>query len=177
MTIEHPHRETKEITSIKIYIDGICPQGFWEGGAAFVRQDFVGNKMVAERELSVHIDDTSMREIELTALRNAIIDIPSKTPTLITSDDGYLTGAVNKYWDTWVANGMKNAKGKPIKYKEHWEEIHGLLKGKDIKLQWVGGGNIHPLKPRVDALAQRAFMGTTVDRDVFKNRNQIVGEV
>lgn len=161
------------IKSIQFYIDGKCPSGIFGGGIAFIRQDFDRDRLETEQDYSSHLPATSTMGVELSALIAALKVIPANTPTTITTDCGYLTDGLNKYWDTWVEKGMKNAKGQPIAHKELWEEIHELLQGKDVEVVWVGGEDIHPLKDRVDNLAREALAGTNVDNLVSDFSNLI----
>jgi ribonuclease HI len=167
MTTEHPKQDAKEIKTIQIYIDGNNTPLFWDAGGAFILQEYIGGNLIRETERSIHVEHATNIRAELCICSLALRECPKGTPTIIQTDLKHLSDGVNSYLEGWVAKGMLNSSGKPVKNANEWLEISELLAGRDVKVEWVKGAAGEPLKVRTDKLAMDASGGLCVDRVTF----------
>lgn len=167
MTTEYLKHDAKEIKTIQIYIDGNNTPLFWDAGGAFILQEYLGGNLIRERERSIHFEQATNIRAELCVFSLALHECPKETPTTIQTDLKHLSDGVNSQLEGWVAKGMLNSSGKPVKNANEWLEISELLVGRDVKVEWVKGAAGDPLKLRTDKLAMDASGGICVDRVTF----------
>jgi ribonuclease HI len=79
----------------------------------------------------------------------------------VRTDSQYLKDGITKWIVNWKANGwvhkVKGMQGKqPIKNRDLWEELDGLVQGHDVTWEWVRGHSTDGENIRCDLLANIA---------------------
>lgn len=115
---------------IKIFTDGAAkgnpgPGGY---GAVFL----LGDKVL---EMGARKDLTTNNEMELTAVVEALKNLPDETEEVeIYSDSSYVIEGATSWIFGWVKNGWKTKTGSDVFHREVWEELFKLLQ--KVKVNW-----------------------------------------
>lgn len=110
-----------------IYTDGACSQNPGYGGWAYVYNTDDGLKTKAGND-----KHTTNNRMELTAVLNALCDIPSigrkKDEFRIFSDSAYVVNSINNSWlPRWKMQGWVTRDGADIKNRDLWEKVYNQL--------------------------------------------------
>ena len=139
----------KELKKVTIYTDGACSGNPGVGGWGAVL--FYGN---VKKEISGFDPSTTNNKMELTAAIEALNKLKVPCEVELYSDSAYLINGFNEGWvNSWILNGFRNAKKKPVENQELWQE---LIKLNSIhKITWikVKGHADNEYNNRCDALA------------------------
>jgi ribonuclease HI len=77
------------------------------------------------------------------------------------SDSAYVVNCMNHRWfETWLKNGWKNAKKKPVENQDLWMQLLELLKKYKVTFHKVEGHSGDPNNERADKLAQKGIIIT-----------------
>lgn len=137
-----------------IYTDGACLGNPGPGGWGVVATKPADSNYV--RELSGCQPETTNNRMELTAVINGLLFIPTESSSiLIVTDSQYVVNAINKGWlQSWVKHGWRKSDGKPVLNSDLWEKLHNLLYAHQVQFQWVKGHAGHIENERCDQLAR-----------------------
>ncbi|KIC39749.1 hypothetical protein RA26_01755 [Leisingera sp. ANG-M7] len=139
-----------------VFTDGSCRGNPGPGGWAFVLTDPDG--MTSER--SGHDPDTTNIKMEMDAVIHALQAVPEGAAVHIFTDSQYtINGATNWAPNTWMKNGWKGAKNKPVKNQDRWQQIMALMETRQVTFEHVKGHSGNPGNERADTLAQAASYG------------------
>jgi ribonuclease HI len=147
---------------VTIYTDGACLGNPGPGGwGAVLIQD------QARWELSGGYKRTTNNRMELMAVIGALRSVTSTSVFVeLYTDSKYLHDAVNKGWlDKWKRNGWRTADKKPVKNRDLWLELDGLLQSYQVQFHWVRGHSGHPENEHCDKLASEAALGSHLPDD------------
>lgn len=79
------------------------------------------------------LEDTTMHQIQLHALEEALTHIRQQCYMTIYTDDAYIVGAMTNGWaKDWERNAWCNKKGEPVADAEKWQQILSLLNGNEV---------------------------------------------
>ncbi|HIC29723.1 MAG TPA: ribonuclease HI, partial [Rhodospirillales bacterium] len=77
-------------------------------------------------------------------------------PANLYTDSKYVMQGITDWIDGWKRNGWRTAAKKPVKNKDLWQMLDGVLDGHDIGWHWVKGHAGHAENERADQLASAA---------------------
>ena len=143
---EIPAAEQKKI---EIYTDGACSGNPGPGGWGAVLR-FQGK----EKEISGGSQSTTNNQMELQAAIEALKALKESCVVDLYTDSQYLRQGITQWIHNWKKNGWKTADKKPVKNRELWVELDGLVKKHSIHWHWLKGHAGHPENERCDELAR-----------------------
>lgn len=111
-----------------------------------------------DRELSGSSIHTTNNKMELAAAiagLRAVADAGIADVTVI-SDSEYLIKGMTEWLPEWERRGWKTASGQPVKNRELWQELASLVRGRNVKWEWIKGHAGHPENERCDLVATAA---------------------
>lgn len=154
---------------ISIYTDGACSDNPGPGGWAAIFS--LPGGIEVRKGFAVK---TTNNRMELIAVINAFMRMVDMKKRLqekglsstftIYSDSAYVVNALNNKWiDGWVAKGWKTAKGDPVKNRDLWEVLAGLVSkatrtGTKVKVQKVKGHNGDAMNEYADQIAKEQVL-------------------
>lgn len=141
---------TKQI--VTIYTDGACSGNPGPGGWGALLH-FNG----AEKELSGGEAETTNNRMELMAPIKALGALKKPCTVTIVTDSKYVKDGITTWIHTWKKNGWRNAKKKPVKNADLWQELDKATAGHDVTWEWVKGHAGHAENERADALANQGM--------------------
>jgi ribonuclease HI len=124
---------------LQIYTDGGCSgnpgPGAW---AALLLADNT------KTELWGSSKHTTNNRMELSAGINALQKLRAgvKKPYShidIYTDSQYVQKGISQWIHSWLKKGWHNAAGKPVKNRDLWQELLGLIKDLPVSWHWVKG--------------------------------------
>ena len=136
---------------ITIYTDGACSGNPGVGGWGVVIIEDNKNEFF----LNGGDKHTTNNKMELTAAIQALKAFEKKRTITLITDSKYVKDGIQSWIQNWKKNGWKTAAKKPVKNKELWIELDGLIAIHNIQWDWVKGhaGNEH--NEKADYLARR----------------------
>ncbi len=137
---------------VLIYTDGACSGNPGPGGWAAILM-FKEHK----KEISGGEKETTNNIMEMTAVIMALKQLkkPCKYNVEVYSDSAYVVNAFDKEWIyNWQKNNWKTASKEPVKNKELWEELYGLIQNINVKFIKVKGHSDNEFNNRCDELAR-----------------------
>ncbi|QQR55978.1 MAG: ribonuclease HI [Candidatus Melainabacteria bacterium] len=140
--------------SVVIFTDGACSgnpgPGGW-GSVVWMPDDTV-------HELGDGVRETTNNRMEMAAAIHALkmLELTEPTQILLYTDSQYLIRGITQWIFGWRAKGWKNAEGKDVANREHWEELLRQvtrLKPNTIQWKYVRGHSGYPGNERCDQIA------------------------
>jgi len=138
--------------NVRLYTDGACKGNPGIEGWGVLIQ--TGNN---SNELKGFRLDTTNNQMELMAVIKGLEAIEKNTSLEIITDSQYVMNGMKQWIINWKKNGWKTASKKPVKNKELWQRLDGLVKDYTIHWKWVKGHSGHPGNERADQLANEAI--------------------
>lgn len=139
-------------SEVVVYTDGACSGNPGAGGWAAVLQ--YGEHV---KEISGGEAHTTNQRMELTAAVQALETLKRPCRVRVHSDSAYLINAFRQRWfDRWLRNGWRNAKGEPVENQDLWERLLELADKHRIEWVKVKGHSDVELNNRCDELARAA---------------------
>lgn len=138
---------------VLIYTDGACSgnpgPGGW--GTILMYKD-------VQKEISGGVAQTTNNIMEITAVIEGLKLLKHKCEVEIYSDSAYVVNAFNNKWIYgWMKNNWINSSKEPVKNKELWQELYGLVKQHEVKFIKVKGHSDNKYNNRCDELARNAI--------------------
>jgi cyclic pyranopterin phosphate synthase len=140
---------------IHVYTDGACLGNPGPGGWGAV---IIENGL--SRELSGKEADTTNNRMEITAVIEALKEVPQESEIVVYSDSTYVINTMVKNW-------------KRNKNTDLWDLLDRQMSGRKVKWEWVKGHSGDPLNERADRLAHGA--ATSIANPKKKDINEDMG--
>ena len=144
--------------TIKVYTDGACSGNPGLGGWGVVI-------LINDKEpvyLSGGSKQTTNNQMELTAAIEALKFLPINSKIIIFTDSKYVKEGIELWIINWKKNGWKTKSKKPVKNKDLWKKLDGLINKHSIKWSWVKGHSGNEQNEKADELA-REFIEKNVN--------------
>lgn len=132
-----------------VFTDGACLGNPGPGGWAWAVPDGPFESGAEPR--------TTNQRMEITAVLRALKALQG--PTLVMSDSTYVVNCFrDRWWDSWLKRGWRNAAGKPVANRDLWEPLFELALDpvRPVRFDWVKGHSGDVMNDRVDLLATEA---------------------
>jgi ribonuclease HI len=138
--------------TIEIYTDGGCSGNPGPGGWAFT----LTADGVFSTELSGGEGLTTNNRMELTAVIRALEYARrlGGQKIIVNTDSQYVRNGILQWVASWKRKGWKTADNKPVKNREYWEELDGLVSGMHVSFNWVKGHDGIELNEKCDQMVQ-----------------------
>ena len=138
---------------VTIYTDGACSgnpgPGGW--GAILMYED-------VKKEISGAKENTTNNIMEITAVLEALKLLKVECNVKVYSDSAYVVNAFNQGWIiNWKKNNWRTSGKDPVKNKELWEELDGLVQKHKVEFIKVKGHSDNEYNNRCDYLATSAI--------------------
>lgn len=159
--------------TVEVYTDGACRGNPGPGGYGVVLIYGAHRK-----ELSAGFRWTTNNRMELTALIKALLTLKEPCRAEIVSDSKYLLDALKKEWiPKWKRNGWRTASRQPVRNRDLWQELDGLLAAHKPHYRWVKGHGLTPENNRCDELAVAAANSENLLKDeAYEAHNPFPGD-
>jgi len=140
--------------NVVIFTDGACSgnpgPGGW-GSIVWLPDDTIC-------ELGDGVRETTNNRMEMAAAIHSLkmLELSEPTKILLYTDSQYLIRGITQWIFGWRAKGWKNAEGKDVANREHWEELLRQvtrLKPSTIEWKYVRGHSGYPGNERCDQIA------------------------
>ena len=134
--------------SIEIYTDGACRgnPGVGGWGASIHYLD-------TSKELFGGSHETTNNQMEMQAVIEGLKALKEPCNITLYTDSKYVMDGITNWIHGWKQNDWKTANKKPVKNKELWQELDGLVSKHNIEWKWVKGHAGIPGNERADELA------------------------
>lgn len=149
-------------TRLEIYTDGSCLGNPGPGGWGLVAMQVTesGNNVIRTWERSEHgryVTSNNRAELEaaIAALQFALEEQPG-VPVTIVTDSQYLSKGITEWLPVWKARGWQTSSKKPVKNKDLWQRLEGLVQELNVQWRWVKAHTGQQFNERADALAKAA---------------------
>lgn len=140
------------LPEVEIFTDGGCRGNPGPGAWACVL-----SWKDQSSELTGYDPETTNNRMELTAAIEALRALQRPCRVHLHTDSEYLRKGITEWIDSWIARGWKTASKKPVKNRDLWERLQGLLGDHEISWHWVKGHAGHPGNERCDELVNRTM--------------------
>jgi ribonuclease HI len=136
------------VMATTMYTDGACLGNPGPGGWAWA---IPGGRFASGAE---HL--TTNQRMEITAVLEGLRAI--ETPVDVVSDSTYVVNCFRqRWWETWVRKGWRNARGQPVANQDLWKPLVDLVRSEGrVTFRWVKGHSVDPYNDLVDSLAVEA---------------------
>ena len=139
--------------TVDIYTDGACSGNPGDGGWGVILM-FGGR----EKELSGGEQSTTNNRMEVYAAIAGLSALTEKCNVKLYSDSAYLVNAIEQHWlEGWKRNGWKTSSKSPVKNRDLWEKLSGLLDIHNVTFIKVKGHADNEYNNRCDTLARGAI--------------------
>jgi ribonuclease HI len=145
--------EGEKKPTVELYTDGACSGNPGPGGWAFILRHRASGK---EMEASGAEAGTTNNRMELRAVIEGLSALKSPSVVELYSDSQYVLKGLKEWMASWKAKGWRTADKKPVKNRELWEALDGLIASHEVRFHWVRGHSEHAENERCDALAVAA---------------------
>jgi len=146
---------------VVIYTDGACRGNPGPGGCAAIVDD--GHKKI---ERSRGYRWTTNNRMEICSVIFALETIDAGVPVKLVSDSQYVLNALSKGWIAgWKRKNWISTAREPVKNRDLWERLDGLVAKHAMTFEWVRGHASHPLNNRCDEMAVAAALGQALAID------------
>ncbi len=147
-----PGHSIKRAVKAEVFTDGACQGNPGPGGwGAIVR---IGRRT---KEISGAEARTTNNRMEMTAIIEALKELPPGSHVVLTTDSQYVQKGITQWIKNWKRNGWKNAAKEPVKNADLWKILDELNRKHVIEWRWVRGHAGHRENERCDELARKAI--------------------
>ena len=134
--------------SIEIYTDGACRGNPGVGGWGAII-----HYLDTSKELFGGSHETTNNQMEMQAVIEGLKALKEPCNITMYTDSKYVMDGITDWIHGWKQNDWKTANKKPVKNKELWQELDGLVSKHNIEWKWVKGHAGIPGNERADELA------------------------
>ncbi|MEY2972371.1 MAG: ribonuclease HI [Gammaproteobacteria bacterium] len=134
--------------SIEIYTDGACRGNPGVGGWGAII-----HYLDTSKELFGGSHETTNNQMEMQAVIEGLKALKEPCNITLYTDSKYVMDGITNWIHGWKQNDWKTANKKPVKNKELWQELDGLVSKHNIEWKWVKGHAGIPGNERADELA------------------------
>ena len=134
--------------SIEIYTDGACRGNPGVGGWGAII-----HYLDTSKELFGGSHETTNNQMEMQAVIEGLKALKEPCNITMYTDSKYVMDGITNWIHGWKQNDWKTANKKPVKNKELWQELDGLVSKHNIEWKWVKGHAGIPGNERADELA------------------------
>ena len=134
--------------SIEIYTDGACRGNPGVGGWGAII-----HYLNTSKELFGGSHETTNNQMEMQAVIEGLKALKEPCNITLYTDSKYVMDGITNWIHGWKQNDWKTANKKPVKNKELWQELDGLVSKHNIEWKWVKGHAGIPGNERADELA------------------------
>lgn len=134
--------------SIEIYTDGACRGNPGVGGWGAII-----HYLDTSKELFGGSHETTNNQMEMQAVIEGLKALKEPCNITLYTDSKYVMDGITNWIHGWKQNNWKTANKKPVKNKELWQELDGLVSKHNIEWKWVKGHAGIPGNERADELA------------------------
>lgn len=150
------HQSALDNQKVVLYSDGACSGNPGNGGYGTVLL-FKKDGVVHRKELSGGYEHTTNNRMELLGVIKGLEALKRQSVVSVFTDSKYVVDAIEKNWlQSWKQKGWKNSQKKPVKNRDLWEMLDGLLNLHEVKFHWVKGHAGFEENERCDVLAVEA---------------------
>jgi ribonuclease HI len=139
--------------TVTAYTDGASKGNPGPGGWGVVLRDEATG---ATKHLAGAAPNTTNNAMELLAAIHALISLRAPSEITILTDSRYVADGWNDWLPGWMANGWRNARGKPVRNAELWQALIEAAEPHTVTIAWVRGHNGHNGNEQADRLASGA---------------------
>lgn len=144
--------DTNRPDPVVVHTDGACLGNPGPGGYGVVL-----SWRGTEKEFSGGFGLTTNNRMEILAVIVALEALNRACAVRVVTDSLYVRDAIEKGWlAAWKRNGWKTASKAPVKNRDLWTRLDGLLARHQVRFEWVRGHAGHPENERCDRLARMA---------------------
>jgi ribonuclease HI len=136
---------------VTIHTGGFCQSNPGSGGWAAIVE--TKNRSV---ELSGAECMTTNYRIGLRSVIEAVKCVPRDASARVLSDSKYVVKGMNEWLTKWVCNDWVTSTVAPVKNRDLWEELCGLLCERQYRAYWIPGHYGYPQNERCHQLATQA---------------------
>jgi ribonuclease HI len=131
-----------------VYTDGACLGNPGPGGWAWAVPEGL---FASGAELL-----TTNQRMEIAAVLEALRAV--EAPVDVVSDSTYVVNCFRqRWWETWVRNGWRNARGKAVANQDLWKPLVKMVSSRGgVTFRWVRGHSTDRFNDIVDRLAVEA---------------------
>ena len=134
--------------SIEIYTDGACRGNPGVGGWGAII-----HYLDTSKELFGGSHETTNNQMEMQAVIEGLKALKEPCNITLYTDSKYVMDGITNWIHGWKQNDWMTANKKPVKNKELWQELDGLVSKHNIEWKWVKGHAGIPGNERADELA------------------------
>ena len=120
--------------SIEIYTDGACRGNPGVGGWGAII-----HYLDTSKELFGGSHETTNNQMEMQAVIEGLKALKEPCNITLYTDSKYVMDGITNWIHGWKQNDWKTANKKPVKNKELWQELDGLVSKHNIEWKWVKG--------------------------------------
>lgn len=144
---------TDALPTVTIYTDGGCRPNPGPGGwgAVLLR---AGREPV---ELAGGVSEATNNRMELLAAIEALAALDGPHRVELVTDSTYLRTGITQWLPKWIANGWTTAGKKPVKNRDLWERLAGVLATHEVTWRWTRGHAGDRWNEAADRLATSAI--------------------
>lgn len=113
-------------------------------------------------------------QAEMFALLQAVKAMPKDQPSIIFSDSNHAIRSATTWRATWVKNGMKTSKRKPVEHQGLVRRLWEVLDERPmVLLEWVPGHSGIDGNEAVDLLSRRAAEAAKAGKSIVRKRREL----
>lgn len=140
------------LPTVEVWTDGSCRPNPGGGGYAAILRNAAG----AELEVTGWLSIATNNQAELMGAIVALEALPGPRHVIMNLDSEYVQGNITLRLPSWLTNGWKTSKGKPVLNRAHWERLVAAASRHVVDWRWTASHGTDGMNNRVDVLATRA---------------------
>lgn len=138
--------------TVEMFTDGACRGNPGPGGWGVLLRCKGKEKTLYGGE-----KETTNNRMELMAAIRGLEALQKSCQVSLTTDSQYVKNGITQWMKGWKSRGWKTADKKPVKNKDLWERLDGIVAKHQVEWHWVRGHTGHPENERADQLANQGI--------------------